>query len=93
MQMRCNPMLTAELRQDLITRLRKIEGQTRGIQRMIVEERECRDILNQLASVCAATRNVSRELVRLHLQSSLSDPNCAMDEQTVADLVDLLMRS
>ena len=76
-----NAMLTPESRQDLIARLRKIEGQTRGIQRMIDEERECREILNQLASVRAATQHVSRELIRGYLQGCLANPSPANDEQ------------
>ncbi|MFO7697183.1 MAG: metal-sensitive transcriptional regulator [Anaerolineae bacterium] len=91
--MNSNPMLTPESRQDLIARLRKIEGQTRGIQRMIDEERECREILNQLASVRAATQHVSRELIRGYLQGCLTGPNGGNDDQTLSDLVDLLMRA
>ncbi len=91
--MNSNPTLTPESRQDLIARLRKIEGQTRGIQRMIDEERECREILNQLASVRAATQHVSRELIRGYLQGCLSAPVRGDDDQDLADLVDLLMRA
>jgi DNA-binding FrmR family transcriptional regulator len=86
-------MLTVESRQDLIARLRKIEGQARGIQRMIEDERECRDILNQLASVRAATQQVSHELIRSYLKGCLNNPAGAADDQTLNDLVDLFMRA
>jgi len=51
-----------------LTRLRRIEGQVRGIQRMIDEERYCADILTQISSVHEALRGVSRELMRNHLK-------------------------
>ena len=49
-------------------RLRRIEGQIRGIQKMVAEERYCADILMQISSVQQALRGVSRELMRNHLQ-------------------------
>jgi len=49
-------------------RLRRIEGQVRGIQKMVEEDRYCADILTQLSSVQEALRAVSRELMRNHLK-------------------------
>lgn len=49
-------------------RLRRIEGQVRGLQKMVVEERYCADILTQVSSVQEALRGVSRELLRNHLK-------------------------
>jgi DNA-binding FrmR family transcriptional regulator len=49
-------------------RLRRIEGQVRGLQKMVEEERYCADILVQIASVQEALRSVSRELLRNHLR-------------------------
>jgi DNA-binding FrmR family transcriptional regulator len=51
-------------------RLRRIEGQVRGLQRMIEEERQCADVLTQIASVQEALRAVGRELLRDHLKQS-----------------------
>ncbi len=65
--------LEPQTRQDLILRMRRIEGQTQGIQRMLAEGRDCRDVLNQLASVRAATRSVSVELARRYAQACLAD--------------------
>ena len=50
-----------------LTRLRRIEGQVRGLHKMVEEDRYCPDILMQIASVQEALRGVSRELVRNHL--------------------------
>jgi CsoR family transcriptional regulator, copper-sensing transcriptional repressor len=51
-----------------LKRLRRIEGQVRGLQRMIDEDRYCADILTQISSVQEALRGVSRELMRNHLK-------------------------
>ncbi len=49
-----------------LKRLRRIEGQVRGLQRMIQEDRYCADILTQVSSVHEALRAVGREVVRNH---------------------------
>lgn len=51
-----------------LQRLRRIEGQVRGLQRMVEEERYCADILTQIASVQEALRGVAKELMRHHLR-------------------------
>jgi DNA-binding FrmR family transcriptional regulator len=51
-----------------VKRLRRIEGQVRGLQAMIEDERYCADIVTQLASVHEALRSVGRELMRNHLR-------------------------
>ncbi len=49
-------------------RLRRIEGQIRGLQKMVEEDRYCADIITQVASVQEALRGVARNLMRNHLQ-------------------------
>ena len=51
-----------------IKRLRRIEGQVRGLQKMVDEDRYCADIMTQIASVHEALRAVGRELMRNHLR-------------------------
>jgi DNA-binding FrmR family transcriptional regulator len=51
-----------------LKRLRRIEGQVRGLQKMIEEERYCADVLTQLSSVHEALRGVAREVMRNHLK-------------------------
>ena len=51
-----------------LKRLRRIEGQVRGLQRMVEEERYCAEILTQISSVHEALRSVGRELMRNHLK-------------------------
>ena len=51
-----------------LKRLRRIEGQVRGLQKMVEEERYCADVMMQIASVHEALRAVGRELMRNHLK-------------------------
>ena len=55
------------------SRLKKIEGQVRGLLKMVEEDRYCVDILNQIASVQQALRAVGRELLRNHLKHCASN--------------------
>ena len=51
-----------------LVRLKRIEGQVRGLQKMVDEDRYCADVLTQIASVHEALRGVGRELMRHHLR-------------------------
>jgi CsoR family transcriptional regulator, copper-sensing transcriptional repressor len=55
-----------------LKRLRRIEGQVRGLQKMVEEDRYCADIMTQVSSVHEALRAVSRELMRNHLRHCVS---------------------
>jgi DNA-binding FrmR family transcriptional regulator len=57
-----------EVKERNLKRLRRIEGQVRGLQRMVEEDRYCADILTQIASVHEALRGVGRQLMRNHLR-------------------------
>ncbi|HEY4735241.1 MAG: metal-sensitive transcriptional regulator [Gemmatimonadaceae bacterium] len=57
-----------EVKSRNIRRLRRIEGQVRGLQRMVDDDRYCADILTQISSVQEALRGVGRELMRNHLK-------------------------
>jgi DNA-binding FrmR family transcriptional regulator len=57
-----------EIKDRTTKRLRRIEGQVRGLQKMVEEERYCADILTQVSSVHEALRGVARELMRNHLK-------------------------
>ena len=57
-----------EVKSRNLKRLRRIEGQVRGLQKMIADDRYCADILAQISSVQEALRGVGRELMRNHLK-------------------------
>src|SRR3989442_3692391 len=56
-----------EIKSSNLKRLRRIEGQIRGLQKMVEEDRYCADIIAQVASVQEALRGVARSLMRNHL--------------------------
>jgi DNA-binding FrmR family transcriptional regulator len=56
-----------EIKASNLRRLRRLEGQIRGLQRMVEEDRYCADILTQVSSVQEALRSVARALMRNHL--------------------------
>jgi CsoR family transcriptional regulator, copper-sensing transcriptional repressor len=61
-----------ELKAANIKRLRRVEGQIRGLQKMVQQDRYCTDILIQISSVQEALRGVSRNLMRNHLRHCAS---------------------
>jgi DNA-binding FrmR family transcriptional regulator len=74
-------------------RLRRIEGQVRGIQKMVEEDRYCADILTQISSVHEALRAVGRELMRNHLKhcaASAARGTKAEAEDMYDELVNLM---
>ena len=85
-----------DLREETSRRLKRIEGQVRGLQRMIDEGRYCPDILVQVASVHAALRGVGKLLMRNHLQHCVTDAIRSGDsgaaERTYDEITDLMYR-
>ena len=78
-----------------LTRLRRIEGQVRGLQKMIDEDRYCADVLTQVSSVHEALRSVGRELMRNHLKHCASTAIVAGAEKADAmydELLDLMYK-
>lgn len=57
----------------LETRLNRIIGQVNGINKMIAQDRECIEVLNQIISTQAALRGVWKQVVRGHLQHCITD--------------------
>ena len=76
-----------------LKRLRRIEGQVRGLQKMIGDDRYCADILTQISSVQEALRGVGRELMRNHLKHCATGAIHAGGKQAEGmydELVDLM---
>src|SRR5689334_10644564 len=82
-----------ELREQASVRLKRIEGQIRGIQRMVADERYCADILVQIAAVQESLRAVARVMLRNHLEHCASDAirsnDAARRERMYDELTDL----
>lgn len=74
-------------RRQLVARLRRAEGQLRGVQRMLESESECREVLTQLAAVKAAVDQVGLLLITERLRACVTagEEGCAEDfDETVA---------
>ena len=85
-----------DIRDRNLKRLRRIEGQVRGLQKMVDEDRYCADILTQISSVQEALRGVGRELMRNHLKHCATSAIKAGPEQAEPmydELIDLMYRN
>ncbi len=60
-------------KQEILVRLRRMEGQLKGIQRMVKEDKYCVDVLNQLSSVIAATQKVAAIILQDHIRGCVRD--------------------
>lgn len=74
--------MQTETKPKVVNRLNRIEGQVRGIARMVEDERYCVDILTQLQAVRAALLRVESEVLKDHLD------HCVMGAMTGDDLTD-----
>ena len=71
---------------DYLTRLRRIEGQARGLQRMVEEEQYCIDILTQVSAMTKALQSVSLGLLDEHLSHCVVDAVAAGGDEADAKL-------
>ena len=82
-----------EIKHAIGTRLRRIEGQVRGLQKMVEEERYCADVLMQLSSVQEALRGVGRGLLQNHLKHCVATAHGSSDaERVYNELLELIFR-
>jgi CsoR family transcriptional regulator, copper-sensing transcriptional repressor len=82
-----------EHRAALLTRLRRIEGQVRGIQRMVESDTYCVDIITQLSAVIAACEKVGLKVLEDHIRGCVADAIGSEDgEAKIAELTSVLER-
>ena len=83
----------AESRTNLVNRLRRLEGQVRGVRRMLEEERNCKDIVIQMAAVRGAAYQISVMVVQEYAVKCLEDPNLRESpEEMIAKMVSTLVQ-
>lgn len=75
----------AEQREELLKRLARIEGQVRGIARMVAEDAYCVDVLNQIAAVNAALDKVGTRLLSDHVRGCVVEAASAEDKTAKID--------
>lgn len=78
-------------RDDVLLRLRRIEGQVRGIQRMVEEGKDCRKIVQQIAAVRAALSGVNAIVLECYARGCLDDTE--RTDETVAELIDVVFKA
>jgi CsoR family transcriptional regulator, copper-sensing transcriptional repressor len=83
-------------RQDLLLRLRRVEGQVRGVQKMVEEDRYCPDVLVQMSAIHESLRAVERILMKDHLQHCATEALRSGDDKqaqrTYDELTELFYR-
>jgi CsoR family transcriptional regulator, copper-sensing transcriptional repressor len=88
-------MLDAEEQQAIVTRLNRVEGQIRGIRRMVQEPRLCVDILQQLAAAEAAMNRISLAILKFHVEKCVPegiDQGEPERSKRLSELVDIFDR-
>jgi DNA-binding FrmR family transcriptional regulator len=84
-----------DIKERNLKRLRRIEGQIRGLQKMVEEDRYCADIMTQISSAHEALRAVGRELMRNHLKHCAAAAIRSSDQEASAmydELVDMMYK-
>ncbi|MCX7745597.1 MAG: metal-sensitive transcriptional regulator [Clostridia bacterium] len=82
-----------EYKEDVLKRLKRIEGQVKGIQKMVEEEKYCVDILTQVAAVRAAINRVGGIVLEKHSKSCLGSAlNSEDKEKVLEDLIDTIQK-
>jgi DNA-binding FrmR family transcriptional regulator len=86
-----------EIKRSVLNRLKRIEGQIRGLQRMVEEERYCADVITQVSSVQEALRGTARSLLHNHLKhcatEALKSGDPAQAEAMYSELMELMGRA
>ena len=83
---------SAEEYRNLMNRLRRIEGQVRGIQNMLENDAYCTDILMQVAAVNAALNSFSKVLLANHVRTCVADNIRRGNDEVIDELVVLLQK-
>lgn len=81
-----------EEKKKLLTRLRKAEGQIRGIEKMVESDLYCPDILIQVSAVTSALNSFNKELLAAHIRSCVAEDIREGNEETIDELVKVLQK-
>jgi DNA-binding FrmR family transcriptional regulator len=86
------PIFDDEIQKAMQARLSRVEGQVRGVAKMIEEQRPCIEVLQQLASVQAALRGVSKTVLRNYLERCATDAIRSEDPKVYDELMDAIYK-
>jgi DNA-binding FrmR family transcriptional regulator len=86
-----------DIKDACLKRLNRIEGQVRGLARMVEEDRYCIDVVTQIAAVRAALRRAEEEILRDHVahcvENAITSGNKADQRRKIAELMDVVVRA
>jgi len=85
-----------QVKDGLLSRLRRIEGQVRGVQAMVVDERDCGEVLQQLTAIQSAVRSASLAFIEEYASRCLLEPSGddrARREELLKNLLSLFARA
>jgi DNA-binding FrmR family transcriptional regulator len=84
-------------KQKILDRLNRVDGQVRGIVRMVEQDRYCIDVLTQLQAVRAALASIEKEMLKTHLnhcvEGAIVSGNAHEQRQKARELIELLARA
>lgn len=86
------PLYEEELQKDLQDRLGRIEGQVKGLARMVEGQRPCMEVLQQVASVQAALKGVTKTVLRNYLERCATDAIRSADPAVYDELMDAIYK-
>lgn len=79
-------------RKDLINRLKRIEGQVRGIESMVERNAYCTDVLTQVSAVTSALNSFNRVLLKNHIETCVAEGIRDGDDGVIDELVDVFRK-
>ena len=79
-------------KRDLLNRLKRMEGQVRGLQGMVEKDAYCVDVLTQVTAVSAALNSFSRVLLKSHIQTCVAEDLKSGKEEVIDELMVLMQK-
>jgi DNA-binding FrmR family transcriptional regulator len=86
------PIYTEEVKRDIQARLSRIEGQVRGVAKMLEEGRSGMEVLQQLASVQASLKGVSKMILRNYVECCATEATRSDDSELYDELIDVIYK-
>lgn len=86
------PIYTEDLNRELLDRLARVEGQVRGVAKMVEDQRPCMQVLQQLASVQAALKGVTKSVLRNYLERCATDAIRSGDGAVYDELMEAIYK-
>ena len=83
---------TADEQKKLVTRLKRIEGQVRGIQKMVEDDLYCPDILVQVSAVTSALNSFNKELLACHIRGCVANDIRQGKDESIDEIVTVLQK-